>query len=109
MTIEQYLNNMQASFSPELTRGKQAILQYNFVGSQIGSCYAIVEDGTLSLGMGIHPAPTTAVTTDFDLWMRVMSYQEDPLLAYQDGRYSVTGDIETLLESDSWFPRPQVL
>jgi hypothetical protein len=109
MTIEQYLNTMQASFSPELTRGKHAILQYHFVGSQAGSCYAIVEDGTLFVRMGVHPAPTSTVTTDFDLWMRVMSYQEDPLLAYQDGRYSVTGDIEMLLESDAWFPRPHVL
>lgn len=109
MTIEQYLNNMQASFAPERTRGKHAIFQYVFSGSQAGSCYAIVEDGTLHVGAGAHPAPTTTVTTDFDLWIRVMSYQEDPLLAYQDGRYTVTGDIETLLESDSWFPRPQVL
>lgn len=109
MTIEQYMNNMQASFSPELARGKHAILQFLFVGSQTGSCYAIIEDGTLHLGTGLHPAPTTTVTTDFDLWMRVMSYHEDPLLAYQDGRYSVTGDVETLFESDAWFPRPHFL
>ncbi len=109
MTIEQYLNNMQASFAPERAQGKHAIFQYFFTGSQTGSCYAILDDGTLHVGIGEHPKPTAAVTTDFDLWIRIMLYQEDPLLAYQAGRYSVTGDIETLFESDAWFPRPQVL
>lgn len=109
MTIEQYLTIMQASFAPNLTRGKHAIFQYFFTGSQIGSCYAIIEDGTLHVGTGIHPAPTATVTADFDLWMRIMSYQEDPLLAYQDGHYTITGDVEILLEADSWFPRPNLL
>lgn len=109
MTIEQYLNNMRTSFAPERARGKHAIIQYIFTGSQIGSCYAIIEDGTLHVGTGAHPAPSTTVTTDFDLWTRIMLYEVDPLLAYQDGRYTVAGDIEMLLESDSWFPRPQVL
>lgn len=109
MTIEQYLNNMRASFAPERAHGKHAILQYIFTGSQTGACYAIVEDGTLYVGAGMHPAPITTVTTDFDLWVRIMRYEEDPLLAYQAGRYTVEGDIETLLEADSWFPRPQVL
>lgn len=109
MTIELYLNSMRVAFAPERTRGKHAIFQYVFTGSQTGSCYAIVENGTLNVGTGSHPAPTITVTTDFDLWMRIMTYQEDPLLAYQDARYTVAGDVETLLESDSWFPRPQVL
>lgn len=109
MTIEQYMNNMQASFAPERTRGKHAILQYIFTGSQTGSCYAIVDDGTLHVGSGEHPMPNTTVATDFDLWMHIMLYQEDPLLAYQAGHYTVTGDIEMLLEADAWFPRPHVL
>lgn len=109
MTIEQYMNNMQASFAPERTRGKHVILQYIFTGSQTGSCYAIVDDGTLHVESGEHPTPNTTVATDFDLWMHIMLYQEDPLLAYQAGHYTVTGDIEMLLEADAWFPRPHVL
>jgi hypothetical protein len=37
--------------------------------------------------------------------MRIMAYELDGLLAYQDGLFSADGDIEALLESDSWFVR----
>ena len=51
------------------------------------------------------PAPTVAVTSDFDVWMRVIAYQHDPLMAYQEGLFTVEGDMEKLLESDTWFRR----
>lgn len=106
MTIEAYLRTMQATFSPERARGRHAVLQYYFTGSQEGACYAVVEDGTLRVGQGEHPAPTAAISADFDLWMRILAYEEDGLLSYQDGKYTVTGDVETLMESDAWFVRP---
>jgi hypothetical protein len=105
-TIESYLRSMERTFACERARGKRAILQYTFTGSQHGVCHAIVENGTLCVGMGPHNNPTVGVTADFDLWMRVTSYEVDGLLAYQEHLFEVEGDIETLLESDSWFVRP---
>lgn len=105
MTIEQYLRLMQHSFVPERTLDKRAVFQYVFSGSNSGICHAVVDRGTLRTGMGPHPAPTATVCVDFDLWMRILSYQLDGLLAYQDGRYNVTGDVDTLMEGDTWFRR----
>lgn len=105
MTIEDYLRTMEATFSPVRARGRRAVLQYHFTGSREGDCYAVVEDGTLRVALGEHPAPTAAVVTDFDLWMRILSYEEDALLAYEDGKYTVTGDVETLMDADVWFVR----
>jgi len=105
MTIEEYLRAMETNFSPERTYGKSAVIQYQFTGSQTGTCHAIIENGTLHTAQGPHPAPTATVISDFDVWMRVMAYRQDPLLAYQEGCYQVVGDLETLMESDSWFPR----
>jgi hypothetical protein len=45
------------------------------------------------------------VTTDFDLWLRIVAYHIDPLMAYQEGLFAVEGDVELLLEVDSWFAR----
>jgi hypothetical protein len=103
--IEEYLAAMQAAFLPEKARGAHAVLQYHFTGSQSGGCYAVIEDGTLRVGRGTHPAPTAAVTVDFDLWMRILSYEVDGLLAAEDGLYTATGDLETLMISDTWFRR----
>lgn len=106
MTIEGYLRTMQDTFCPERALGRNAVLQYHFTGSQVGACYAVVADGTLQIGLGEHASPTATVTADFDLWMRILAYEEDGLLAYQNGNYTVSGDMETLMDSDAWFVRP---
>jgi hypothetical protein len=105
VTIEDYIRAMERTFVPEMARGAHAILQYNFTGSQTGGCYIIVEDGALWAAAGTHPTPTAAVTADFDLWLRITSYELDGLLSYQEGLYSIAGDDETLMISDTWFKR----
>lgn len=104
-TIDDYLRALQHLCAPERARGKHFILQFEFSGSQSGPAYAVVEDATLQVAHGVHPDPTVIVRVDFDLWMRVVRYEEDPLLTYQEGRYSIVGDVDALLESDTWFPR----
>jgi putative sterol carrier protein len=104
-TLEDYQRAMQAAFVPERARGKRAILQYVFSGSVSGACYAVVEDGTLQVAGGTHPSPTATVETDFDLWLEVVAYHIDGLMAYQEGRFRVIGNIETLMEADTWFAR----
>ena len=103
MTIEEYLRLMEQSFISERTRDKRVVFQYVFSGSNIGVCHAVIDRGTLCTGMGPHPVPTATVCVDFDLWMRILAYQLDGLLAYQDGLYSVAGDVEALMEGDTWF------
>lgn len=105
-TIESYLRAMERTFVSQRAQGKRAILQYSFTGSQQGVCHAVIDNGSLCVGMGPHAAPTASVTCDFDLWMRIMAYEVDGLLAFQDHLFAVDGDIEVLLESDSWFARP---
>lgn len=106
MTIAEYLRGLEETFSPPRAAGRRAVLQYVFSGSQSGVCHAVIEGGAIRVAAGPHPAPTATVETDFDLWMRVMAYQEDALLAYQAGRFRVVGDGDLLMEADSWFPRP---
>jgi putative sterol carrier protein len=104
-TIDEYLAAMQVAFVPDKARGAHAVLQYHFTGSQSGACYAVIEDGTLQVARGAHPAPSATVTVDFDLWMRILAYEVDGLLAFQDGLYTAEGDVETLMISDTWFRR----
>jgi hypothetical protein len=105
MTIEDYLRAMETAFDGPRAGSRNAVLQYVFSGRQVGICHAVIEDGALRTGLGAHPAPTATVYVDFDLWMRILSYQDDALLALQDGRYRVEGNVEALMESDTWFRR----
>lgn len=105
ITIDDYLRSMEKTFVPEHTRGKHVVLQYVFSGRQTGACYAVIDDGCLSAARGKHPAPTATVYCDFDLFLRIVAYEEDGLLAYEDSKYRIEGDILTLMESDTWFDR----
>jgi hypothetical protein len=104
-TIDDYLRLMRQSFLPERARGRHTMLQYHFTGRVEGSCYAQIDDGELLVAQGTHPAPSVSVRADFDLWLRILSYEMDGLLAFQAGDYQVDGDLETLMESDTWFRR----
>lgn len=104
-TIDDYLRIVERRFSPEHARGAHAVLFYRFTGRESGECYARVEDGVLTVARGVPADPTVTVEVDFDLWARIVSYEVDGLMAYQEGQYKVTGDIEALIDSDGWFPR----
>lgn len=102
-TIDDYLRGMRHSFLPDRARGRSAVLQYHFTGRVTDSCYAQIEDGALFAAQGTCPTPSVTVRADFDLWLRILSYAVDGLMAFQSGQYQVEGDLETLMDSDTWF------
>ena len=104
-TIDDYMRLARQSFLPERARGRNVVLQYHFMGRITDSCFVQLDDGALLAAQGTHPNPTATVRVDFDLWLRILSYQVDGLMAYQAGEYWVEGDLETLMESDTWFHR----
>ncbi|HLZ22763.1 MAG TPA: SCP2 sterol-binding domain-containing protein [Ktedonobacterales bacterium] len=105
MTIDEYMGMLRGSFQQDRARDAHVVIQYEFSGSQEGVCHAVVDAGALQVACGPHPHPTATVRADFDLWLRIVSYQEDGLLLYQNGTYSVEGDVEALMIADSWFKR----
>jgi hypothetical protein len=104
-SIDDYLHALRATFRAERAGNRAIVVQLHFTGRVEGPCYFVVEGGRLDAAPGTHPSPSATVQTDFELWMRFASYQEDALLAYQEGKFTVTGDLDTLLESDGWFVR----
>lgn len=102
-TLQDYMDAMRASFLAERAAGRQITLRYVFSGAVTGECYAAIADGAITVAEGGHPTPTATVFADFDLWLRVIAYHLDPLIAYQDGLFRVEGDIDALIESDAWF------
>ena len=105
MTIDEYMGMLRGSFQSDRARDAHMVIQYEFSGSQVGVCHAVVEAGALRVACGPHPHPTATVRTDFDLWLRIVSYEEDALLLFQAGAYSIDGDAEALMIADSWFKR----
>lgn len=105
-SVREYVDALRGSFDPSRAVGQTATVQYIFTGAVTGACYMRVVDGALTVGEGQTPNPTVTVTSDFTTWMRVVNYDHDPLLAWQEGLYTVDGSMEQLIECDAWFPRP---
>ncbi|HUY79671.1 MAG TPA: SCP2 sterol-binding domain-containing protein [Ktedonobacterales bacterium] len=101
--IDQFLAELERSFAPERARGTRAILQYHFTGDVTGACYAVIDDGVLHAAPGEHTAPGATIQTDFALWQRILAHEVDRLMVYQEGQYTIQGDVELALDSDAWF------
>ncbi|HEX6542227.1 MAG TPA: hypothetical protein VF040_10770 [Ktedonobacterales bacterium] len=104
-SIDEYLRAMKMSFLPAAAGDRSVVLQYEFSGREQGICHVVIAGGEIQTSRGPHPSPTVIVRADFDLWMRVISYDLDGLMAYQEGLYTVEGDYITLMDTDLWFSR----
>ncbi len=100
-----YVAAMRATFDPAAAAGRSLTIQYVFTGRVAGVCYARIANGVLVAELGLAPAPDVTVAVDFDLWRRILARDVDGLIAWQEGQYTVTGDGESLMESDLWFRR----
>lgn len=100
-----YIAALRATFDPAAAAGRTFTIQYVFTGRESGVCHACISNGALTAAIGPAPAPDVTVTVDFDLWRRILAHQVDALLAWQEGLFTVTGDMETLIETDLWFRR----
>lgn len=104
-TIDEYLSRLRETFRPERSEGRRAVVQYEFTGREAGNCHMVIADGTIIVERGTFPNPDVTVKVDFDTWLRIVTYQIDPLIAGQDGLFAVDGDAMLLMESDMWFER----
>ena len=104
-SIDDYLSALKASFIPAAAGDRSMVLQYEFTGRAQGVCHAVIAGGAIEVARGPHPSPTVVVRTDFDLWLRIVTHDIDGLMAYQDGLYSVEGDMIDLMDADLWFAR----
>ncbi len=103
--LQGYMDALKSSFDAERACSRPVTVQYFFTGAINGACHVVMANGALTVAEGIHPAPTVSVTSDFDLWTRIVTYEIEPLMAWQEGLYQVDGDIEALIEIDACFRR----
>lgn len=103
--LQGYMDALKSSFDVECACSRPITVQYRFTGAVNGACHAVMANGALTVAEGIHPSPTVSVTSDFDLWTRIVTYEIEPLMAWQDGLYQIEGDIEALIELDACFRR----
>jgi multimeric flavodoxin WrbA len=102
-SIETFLAVMQAGFNPEKAGEGRMTMQYHFSGSVEGSCHFSIENGKFTAAAGQTADPDLTVETPFEVWMDILTGKADEAQSLMDGKYTVTGRADLLLNMDQFF------
>lgn len=102
-SIETFLAIMQTGFNPEKAGESRMSMQYNFSGQVEGSCNVSVENGKLTAATGQMINPDLTVETPFEIWMDILTGKADGAQMLMEGKYTVTGQTDLLLNMTQFF------
>jgi hypothetical protein len=77
---------------------RRAHLQFNFSGEVTGSCYFIIENGSVEVKEGHWQDPEISIESPFELWMDIMTGKADGQQLFMDQKYKVDGDLSLMLQ-----------
>ncbi len=102
-SIETFLAIMGAGFNPGKAGESRMSMQYNFSGQVEGSCNVSIENGKLSAATGQLLNPDLTVETPFEIWMDILTGKADGAQMLMEGKYTVTGQTDLLLNMTQFF------
>ncbi len=102
-SIETFLTIMQAGFNPVKAGEARVSMQYNFSGQVEGNCYLSFENGKLTTGAGRIKNPDLTIETPFEAWMDILTGKAEGAQMLMEGKYSVSGQTDLLLNMNQFF------
>ena len=95
-SVESYMALMTLGFNPAAAGDRRAVLQFEFTGGVVGSCYFTIEGGTIEAKTGTAERPDLAVEAPFDVWMDIVTRKADGMQMLLEGKYRAEGDISLM-------------
>ena len=77
LTIETLMSKMPGAFLPEKAAGLEAVIQFNFTGTEAGEWFAVVKDGKVTTEKGTHPSPKMTLTADSEDYVKIFTGELD--------------------------------
>lgn len=102
-SIETFLTIMHQGFNPVKAGEARMSMQYNFSGQVAGSCFYTIENGKLTGEVGQAANPDLTVETPFEIWMDILTGKADGAQMLMDGKYTVSGQTDLLLNMNQFF------
>jgi putative sterol carrier protein len=103
MTAAEFFEGLPGRFHADRATGVEAAFQFVLTGDGGGTWHAIVHDGTCTVAVGEHPAPTIAITVSAENWLKIVAGTMDPQTAFMLGRLKLKGDIGLAMRLRSLF------
>ncbi|HEY3268971.1 MAG TPA: flavodoxin family protein [Armatimonadota bacterium] len=104
-TVRILVAAMPAAFDAEAAGDMHAVIQFVVTDEQPGRYFLHIADGRCTAYEGVHPAPTTTITTPAAVWLGVTTGSLDNGTAVLSGQYTPSGDLRPLLKMGKMFPQ----
>ena len=101
--IKEYLAMIKVGFKPERAQGVNKTYQFEFSGEPTGTCYFSIKDGAILCIEGNPEQADVVIKAPFDVWTDIMTGKADGAEMLGQGKYQVEGDLEALINMNSYF------
>lgn len=102
-SLEDMVLLLPAGFDGAAAGDMDAIIQYDFSGPVEGSCHFKIKGGKMTGALGIADDPTLTITTDFDLWVDILTGKVEGQEAFMQGKAKASGDLGPLMRLSQLF------
>ena len=102
-SIETFLALMKQAFNRESAGEAKVTIQHNFSGEVEGSCFFAIADGAIQASPGIVETPDLTIDAPFEVWMDILGRKADGAEMFMQGRYTVEGDTDILMNMSQLF------
>jgi len=104
-SIETFMAIFSMGFNPKTASDTKAILQFRFSGQVEGSCYFMIQDGTIQARNETAEKPNLTIEAPFEVWMDIMTGKADGQQMFMEQKYRAVGDLSLLMRMGQMFGR----
>ncbi len=90
-------------FNPENAKDINMVLAFSLSGENGGEWNININDGKIDVNEGTAADPTATISMDGDDYVKMMSGDLNPMMAFMSGKIKVDGDLNSVMKMQSIF------
>lgn len=103
------IDQMSREFNPAKAKGVNAVVQLNATGEGGGQYAVALADEKANFTEGAAENPNVTIEVKADDWVKIMSGEMDPTMAFMMGKLKITGDLGLMMRFQQIFWKVEFL